>query len=469
MYNLVMEFTKSLVKGKLIKRYKRFFTDVKLGKEVVTSHCPNTGSMKGLLDEGNEVYLMPNDNPKRKLKYGLEIIKAKNNLIGVNTHMANRIVQHALENNLIKELTNIDLIKPEVFFNKETRFDFFLKKNKKKIFLEVKNVTLFRNKNTAEFPDAITSRGSKHLLTLIDAKKDGYDPYLLFAGTAWLFSDEALNQKLDYLFIDEAGQVSLANTLAVSTSTKNIVLIGDQMQLSQPIKGTHPGIGGKSSLEYLLEGYDTIPPEKGIFLNETRRLNENICEFVSSSFYDSRLKPHPITKERYVQLNLDEISDAGINYIPMSHENNSQKSNEESDYIKELLNKIIGKKCKDNNKSKERVLDLNDILIVAPFNMQVNNLSRNLPKNSKVGTIDKFQGQEAKIVFISMTASDPENIPRHKSFFFSRNRLNVGVSRAECITIILFNPNLLNTSCQKIDEMKLINNYCKLLKYEIKK
>ena len=299
--------------------------------------------------------------------------------------------------------------------------------------------------------------------------KEGYDPYLLFAGTAWLFSDEALNQKLDYLFIDEAGQVSLANTLAVSTSTKNIVLIGDQMQLSQPIKGTHPGIGGKSSLEYLLEGYDTIPPEKGIFLNETRRLNENICEFISSSFYDSRLKPHPITKERYVQLNLDEISDAGINYIPMSHENNSQKSNEESDYIKELLNKIIGKKCKDNNKSKERALDLNDILIVAPFNMQVNNLSRNLPKNSKVGTIDKFQGQEAKIVFISMTASDPENIPRHKRFFFSRNRLNVGVSRAECTTIILFNPNLLNTSCQKIDEMKLINNFCKLLKYEIKK
>jgi len=180
MYNLLMEFTKSLVKGKLIKRYKRFFTDVKLGKEVVTAHCPNTGSMKGLLDEGNEVYLMPNDNPKRKLKYGLEIIKAKNNLIGVNTHMANRIVQHALENNLIKELTNIDLIKPEVFFNKETRFDFFLKKNKKKIFLEVKNVTLFRNKNTAEFPDAITSRGSKHLLTLIDAKKEGCEPYLLF-------------------------------------------------------------------------------------------------------------------------------------------------------------------------------------------------------------------------------------------------------------------------------------------------
>ena len=180
MYNLVMEFTKSLIKGKLIKRYKRFFTDVKLEKEIVTAHCPNTGSMKGLLDEGNDVYLLPNNDPKRKLKYGLEIIKTRKNLVGVNTHMANRIAQHALENNLIKELKNNDLIKPEVFFNKETRFDFLIEKKKQKSFVEVKNVTLFRDKNTAEFPDAVTSRGSKHLLTLIDAIKKGYKTYLLF-------------------------------------------------------------------------------------------------------------------------------------------------------------------------------------------------------------------------------------------------------------------------------------------------
>ena len=175
-----MEFTKSLIKGKLIKRYKRFFTDVKLGKEIVTAHCPNTGSMKGLLDEGNDVYVLPNNDPKRKLKYGLEIIKTRKNLVGVNTHMANRIAQHALENNLIKELKDNDLIKPEVFFNKETRFDFLIEKKKQKSFVEVKNVTLFRDKNTAEFPDSVTSRGSKHLLTLIDAIKKGYKTYLLF-------------------------------------------------------------------------------------------------------------------------------------------------------------------------------------------------------------------------------------------------------------------------------------------------
>jgi sugar fermentation stimulation protein A len=175
-----MEFTKSLIKGKLIKRYKRFFTDVKLGKEIVTAHCPNTGSMKGLLNEGNEVFLLPNNDPKRKLKYGLEIIKSRKNLVGVNTHLANRIVEHGLKNNLIKELKNNDTIKPEIFFNKETRFDFLLEKKGQETFVEVKNVTLFRNKDTAEFPDAPTTRGIKHLLTLIDAIKKSYKTYLIF-------------------------------------------------------------------------------------------------------------------------------------------------------------------------------------------------------------------------------------------------------------------------------------------------
>jgi sugar fermentation stimulation protein A len=175
-----MEFTNSLIKGKLIKRYKRFFVDVKLNKEIITAHCPNTGSMRGLLDKDNEVHVSKNDNPKRKLKYSLELIKAKENLVGVNTHMANKIVNHALSNNLINELKNNETIKPEVFFNKETRFDFLTEKNNQKIFIEVKNVTLFRNSNTAEFPDAVTTRGSKHLLALIDAIKKSYKAYLIF-------------------------------------------------------------------------------------------------------------------------------------------------------------------------------------------------------------------------------------------------------------------------------------------------
>ena len=175
-----MVFNNVLIKGKLIKRYKRFFIDIKLNKEIVVAHCPNTGSMKGLLNEGNDVYISKNDDPKRKLKYTLEIIKVKKNYVGVNTHFANKIAFHGLSNNLIKELSNNEDIKPEVFYNKETRFDFLIKKKLEKIFVEVKNVTLFRNKKIAEFPDAITSRGTKHLKTLVEARKKGFQTYLLF-------------------------------------------------------------------------------------------------------------------------------------------------------------------------------------------------------------------------------------------------------------------------------------------------
>ena len=223
-----MEFTKSLIKGKLIKRYKRFFADVKLKKEIVTAHCPNTGSMKGLLDEGNDVYVLPNNNPKRKLKYGLEIINARKNLVGVNTHMANKIVHHGLANNLIKELKNIDLIKPEVFFNKETRFDFLLEKNNQKIFIEVKNVTLFRDKSTAEFPDAVTTRGSKHLLTLIEAIKKGYKTYLLFLVQIQNMEHFKIAKDIDieyyknYLLAKKAGVNFLAYRCKISDKKINI-------------------------------------------------------------------------------------------------------------------------------------------------------------------------------------------------------------------------------------------------------
>jgi len=223
MYNLNMEFTKSLIKGKLIKRYKRFFADVKLNKTIVTAHCPNTGSMKGLLDEGNDVYLFKHDDPKRKLKYGLEIIKAKKNLVGVNTHLANKIVKHGLINNLIKEHKNNDLIRPEVFFNKETRFDFLVEKNKQKSFIEVKNVTLFREQKTAEFPDAITIRGSKHLLTLIDAIKKGYKSYLIFLVQIQNMENFKIARDIDneyyknYLLAKKAGVNFLAYRCKISS------------------------------------------------------------------------------------------------------------------------------------------------------------------------------------------------------------------------------------------------------------
>ena len=171
-----MKFTNSLIKGKLIKRYKRFFTDIEANNKTLIAHCPNTGSMMGLLDEGNDVWVTRHNDPKRKLKFTLEMIKVNKKIIGVNTHRANRIVEHALNNKLIDEFKSIKNIKAEFKYSDDTRFDFLCDKK----ILEVKNVTLLRDDNIAEFPDAVTSRGSKHLKMLINSIKKGYKPYVLF-------------------------------------------------------------------------------------------------------------------------------------------------------------------------------------------------------------------------------------------------------------------------------------------------
>ena len=171
-----MKFTNSLIKGKLLKRYKRFFADIKVNNKIITAHCPNTGSMQGLLDEGNEVLVTEHNDPKRKLKFTLEIIKAKKRYVGVNTHRANKIVNHGLENKLISEFKTIKNIKPEFKFSDDTRFDFLCDSN----LIEVKNVTLFRENDIAEFPDAVTSRGTKHLNELCVAKNKGYQSYILY-------------------------------------------------------------------------------------------------------------------------------------------------------------------------------------------------------------------------------------------------------------------------------------------------
>ena len=171
-----MKFTSTLIKGKLIKRYKRFFTDIKVNNQILTAHCPNTGSMMGLLNAGNDVWISKNDDPKRKLKFTLEIIKANNRLVGVNTHRANKIAEHALNYKLFEEFKSIKTIKPEFKFSNDTRFDFLCDDK----IIEVKNVTLLRDNKIAEFPDSVTSRGSKHILNLIDSLNKGYKPYVLF-------------------------------------------------------------------------------------------------------------------------------------------------------------------------------------------------------------------------------------------------------------------------------------------------
>jgi sugar fermentation stimulation protein A len=175
-----MNFENKLISGQLIKRYKRFFVDINVNGKIITAHCPNTGSMFGLLNKGNKVWFSKSNNSKRKLKYTLQIIENNKKKIGVNTHLTNKIVLHALRNNLIKEFDKEIQIKPEVKFGANTRFDFLITKKNYKAFIEVKNVTLSRVNTLAEFPDAITSRGLKHINELLNAKKKGYKIFLLY-------------------------------------------------------------------------------------------------------------------------------------------------------------------------------------------------------------------------------------------------------------------------------------------------
>ena len=193
-----MKFTNSLIKGKLLKRYKRFFADIKVNSKIITAHCPNTGSMQGLLDEGNEVLVTEHNDPKRKLKFTLEIIKSKQRYVGVNTYRANKIVNHGLENKLISEFKTIKNIKPEFKFSDDTRFDFLCDN----YLIEVKNVTLFRENDVAEFPDAITSRGTKHLNMLIKSIKKRFKPHVLFLTQIQNINNFRIAKDIDHIYFE---------------------------------------------------------------------------------------------------------------------------------------------------------------------------------------------------------------------------------------------------------------------------
>jgi len=303
----------------------------------------------------------------------------------------------------------------------------------------------------------------------------------LFSGTAWCFtgvnnkklpfSDQrpVCDQKLDYIFIDEAGQLSIADIVAISLSAKNIVIIGDQMQLSSPISAVHPGESGLSAPEYLLENQDTINSDKGIFIDKSRRLHPKICNFISQNFYDGRLKNLPLTEKRKIIFSKKEslLSESGIVMIDAKHkEICRQKSIEEGKLIKNFYDRIIGSTFIDPNENIKKKMDVKDILTVAPYNVQVNYLKSILPKEARVGTIDIFQGQEAPVTIISMTTSDPESLPRNVDFFFSRNRLNVAISRSQCLSIVIMNKKILDIACKKIEHIRLVNTFMKLLEYE---
>ena len=289
----------------------------------------------------------------------------------------------------------------------------------------------------------------------------------LVTGTQHYFANKVNDDKLDYLFVDEAGQFTLADIVAIGRSTKNIILVGDQNQLGSPVEGVHPGESSKSILNFLLGDLETIPEDKGIFLNTTYRLHPKLNEFISHNFYDDKLVCHKDNKLR--SLNLDghsSIHSEGIFYIQADHEGNSQRSNEEADIVAKLVKSFLGRDLFDKE-GKKRQLNIEDILVISPYNAQTNYLASKLDQGARVGTIDKFQGQEGSITIISMTSSDVECLPRNLDFALDRNRLNVALSRSQLISIVIFNPRLLDTYPTTKEQLVLLNNFCKLLKYKI--
>jgi predicted RecB family nuclease len=292
-----------------------------------------------------------------------------------------------------------------------------------------------------------------------DATTGGHQ---LIAGTAWLFARPDLDQALDYLFIDEAGQVSLANVIAMGVSAKNVVLVGDQMQLSQPIQGAHPGGSGVSGLDHLLGSLTTVPPDRGIFLAITWRMHPDICRFISDAVYDGRLQSDRSTLQQRVNVAAGDdeaLAPTGIRFVPVDHVGHSQKSPPEAERLKQAFSALLGKEWVDQH-GERKVIGLNDILVVSPYNMQVNHLRDILPMHTRVGTVDKFQGQEAAVVLISMTTSSGDDMPRNIEFLYSRNRLNVAISRARCLSVVFASPRLLEIPCNTIEQMQLVNTLC---------
>lgn len=292
----------------------------------------------------------------------------------------------------------------------------------------------------------------------------GRDMFSCVGGTAWLFSDSRAGGLCDYLFVDEAGQVSLANLVAMSRCTSNIVLIGDQMQLAQPVKGSHPGESGKSTLEYLLRDQQVIGDDLGVFLRTTRRMHPDLCAFISDAVYEGRLHAHPDTAKRFFAARNDEVAyvnrSAGLVFVPVDHDGNTQDSEEEANVIIDIVNEL--QRCNLIDKDVSRPIEPEDIMIVAPYNMQVRRIRNYLP-GFQVGSVDKFQGQEAPVVIVSMCASSGESLSRGIEFLFSKNRLNVAISRAQILAVVVGNPRLAGIRCTTIAQMELVNLYCRIL------
>ena len=280
----------------------------------------------------------------------------------------------------------------------------------------------------------------------------------IVGGTAWLFSRDELQNAFDYLFVDEAGQVPLANLIAMSNAAANLVLVGDPRQLPQVTQGAHPYPANLSCLDWMLGEGRNVDPERGVFLPETRRMHPDLCAYVSAQFYEGRLGSHPSTAFQSVEA--PDLPPSGAWRVPVEHEGRAQISPEEVEAVRRTIDRLLAGTWTDRN-GDQRPFRESDIIVVAPYNAQVNALFDALP-DIRVGTVDKFQGQEAPVALVSMAASTAEETSRGLDFLLSRERLNVAISRGQGLSLVFASPRLLNTNCATVEQMRLVNALCAL-------
>lgn len=319
----------------------------------------------------------------------------------------------------------------------------------------------YATKNTGE---ELQEAGVEILTSRELADKAG--PGVVIGTTAWGFCRSDLINTFDYLFIDEAGQVPMARLVGMSRATDNLILMGDQMQLSQPSQGTHPAESGLSILDYALGDTAIVASDMGIFLGTSFRMHSKINDFISPAFYQGKLLTDPQNDaQELLQGNIQcnpPLKSAGIQFISVEHSDNQQASDEEAQKILELSKALMGCQYRDKNRDL-RPVTLRDMLFLSPYNHQVNRLQTLLGADAKVGTVDKFQGQEAPIVFYSLCSSEPSESPRGLEFLYDRNRTNVAISRGQCLVFIIGSPALACPDTSTIEQMKLANNMSRLL------
>jgi uncharacterized protein len=284
-------------------------------------------------------------------------------------------------------------------------------------------------------------------------------------GTSWVWARADMEDSVDVLFVDEAGQVSLATVCSMAGAARSVVLLGDPNQLPQVSQGTHPEGAGASALEHLVGDGRTIAPDRGLLLGTTYRLHPDVNTFISDAFYEGRLETAPGNARQHVGDGLP-VGGTGIRHVPIEHDSASNRSPVEAAWIANAVAQLVGRAWTDA-KGGVRELTADDVLVVAPYNAQVAEIDRavkaRLGRHANVGTVDKFQGREAPVAVYSMTTSSPDDAPRDLEFLYSGNRLNVAVSRARGLAVVLANPELLNVACHSPEQMRLVNALCRLV------